>query len=317
MEASDNNLSRAIEELVREVKQELERQQAQTPSRVPALEAELASATNQIQSYTITLGKLDLSPATRGHVEGALDDSIRRQQELQTELEWERRAREQVEVVVDEEKIKAALSRLDQLLTGENLSLANIELALHIDRIQCFDDGRVRIRMCKLGALPAAAKLLASPESPSPTDVTDGHVKPRRRSRRSTSAADYGDRDIKELAIFSSDVNRYAGLDDMWFTVDEFRIPVRTAWVERKADEIYDYRAQHLVGDRHATTKLVEKFGKSRPTILKALRIAEERRKEAVTPPSDPNEGEQAEDKSRETPKNHVDPESPMPDEAA
>ena len=48
-------------------------------------------------------------------------------------------------------QVAAQLTRLADLLGGDNPSCGNLELSMHIDRIDCFQDDKVDIRTCKLG----------------------------------------------------------------------------------------------------------------------------------------------------------------------
>ena len=50
--------------------------------------------------------------------------------------------------------------RLADALAGENTPLMNMELMLHVDQVKCFPDGRVVVRICRLGALPEIIDLL-------------------------------------------------------------------------------------------------------------------------------------------------------------
>jgi hypothetical protein len=62
------------------------------------------------------------------------------------------------------EQVPDVLSRVEKLadvLAANNPTMGNLELSFHIDRIDCFSDGRVEMRTCKLGALTGAADLVA------------------------------------------------------------------------------------------------------------------------------------------------------------
>ena len=109
------------------------------------------------------------------------------------------------------------------ILAKQNPTLGNLELSLHIDKIVCSPDGTVTMRTCKLGALTEAVDLLASgdgDEAGKSVDIEhDDNSNPnyrvtrRRRGRLRVADADDGSVDMRALADFAADPDRFAGLE--------------------------------------------------------------------------------------------------------
>ena len=175
-----------------------------------------------------------------------------------------------VEVVVDSEQALDCLGRLPEVLALNNPTLGNLELSLHIDRIDCFEGGTVVMRTCKLGALTGAVEMLANDttQQVAPADAGgDGvdRATPRRRVRLRVD----GGADVRAAANTAADPNRFAGLDEQWFWEDTFSIPEKTCWAKEHAAEVAEARAEGMTMER-----LAECFRKTVPTIRAALRYA-------------------------------------------
>jgi hypothetical protein len=50
-------------------------------------------------------------------------------------------------------------------LARNNPTLGNLELSMHIDRIDCYDDGKVVLRTCKLGAVRGCELIESCPRN--------------------------------------------------------------------------------------------------------------------------------------------------------
>jgi len=280
MVTKQSKLDQTIEELLREVQAELDRRRHLRPTRIPALEQELASVESQKLGWAQSLGNPTLPAAARSAIEESLAGAVAREKALRAELEHERAIGQGTAVKATKEDVLAALDRLERLLGGDNATVANVELAMHIDSIQCFPDGKVRIRTSRLGALHGAADLLRDEDSPGDDEISlqpaDGPKRPRirRLTRRDIRSAEFNDPALPDLAESATDPDRFRGLPDRWFWIDEFQIPEKLSWVEENADDVLKHKEEH----GSSTTELMSVFKKSRPTILKALRIAEKRR---------------------------------------
>lgn len=165
------------------------------------------------------------------------------------------------------------------MLASNNPSMGNLELSLHIDRIDCFED-HVVVRLCRLGALTGAVEFFAAPGEESDAGqeacpATDPKpVKPRRRARLRIDDADSPGDDLKAIALWAADPHRFAGLDDRWFEEIVFEIPRKVSWAEAHAEDVYRRKQESGL----SLNKLVGEFGVSRPTLAHAVRIAERRR---------------------------------------
>ena len=153
---------------------------------------------------------------------------------------------------------------------------------MHIDKIECFSDGRVKSRICKIGSSPLAIQWFggnddSEVDGQSEVAVTSHKVKPRRRALLRLEAED-GDHDaLLDRMHTATDPDRFAGLPEHWFWVDEFQMPLKTSWVHQNAQNVLDrYNEVQATGKTPSLNALAKEFGKSRPTISRALDIATE-----------------------------------------
>jgi uncharacterized protein (DUF433 family) len=257
----------------RSIQQELDRLSAQRHDVRPALEKERNQLRKQIQGWSLSLAKPDLSPAVRAVIEKDVETAVGREQEVAQQLAEVDALRRQAQAVVDAQQVVDRLNRLDAVLAEQNPSRTNLELSLHIDAIRCYQDGRVVVRTCKLGALAGSTDLLARPQDASPQGAAGESAamvaKPRRRGVRRVADGDGNQVELQAAAHQAADVDRFAGLGPEWFWEDEFRIPEPTYWANEHAAAAGVLRAQGWTHER-----LARHFGVTVPTIRKALRIA-------------------------------------------
>jgi DNA-binding CsgD family transcriptional regulator len=167
------------------------------------------------------------------------------------------------------------LNRLGDVLASNNATLANLELSMHIDRVTCYADGKIIMRTCKLGALPSVLEQVVQEDRParSPRTSTDDDraalASLRRRPRLRVDSSGEDGEDVRAALDAASDPDRFAGLDDRWFWEDTFQVPRKKSWAEEHALEVAQLRAEGLTLE-----KLRDQFGKSVPTIRKAMRYA-------------------------------------------
>ena len=165
------------------------------------------------------------------------------------------------------------------ILAKQNPTLGNLELSLHIDKIVCSPDDTVTMRTCKLGALTEAVGLLASgdgDETGKSVDVerddksnSNYRVTRRRRGRLRVADADDGSVDMRALADFAADPDRFAGLDEQWFWHDVFHIPDKSpSWAEQNAEAVFERRQEAEL----SYAKLGKEFGVTAPTARAAVR---------------------------------------------
>lgn len=259
--------------LVEEVRQELLRRgEAQSDAR-PDWENECQELEAKIRGWSQSLAKSDLPPAVRSVLEADLDNALARKRELESCCAECANHQTRVEQLLDPEGVVKQLTRLKEVLGSNDATRTNLELSLYIDRIDCHCDGRVLLRICKLGALVGAVDLLATPD-PGAEEADEIHsgikqAKPRRRARLRTDPFASDQTELEADAHRAADPERFAGLAEHWFWEDVFQIPVRTCWAEDYAAAIAELRAK---GKTHE--QLAVLFGVTVPTIRKALTIA-------------------------------------------
>ena len=251
----------------------VDRQQVQAP----ALEQEKTGLQRQVQGWSQSLAKPDLDPHVRDDVENKYAAALRRIAEIEATIASRSAEVKQIQSVVDPEAVADRLNRLAEVLAGTNPSMGNIELAHHIDVINCYDDGRVVVRNCRLGAMADAVELFSVPDQsdiekrPVSTSRKRMKVMPRRLAQRRIDSGEAPTGDLKARAIWATDPNRFANLDDRWFEEIVFHVPKKTSWAEKHAPCVATCRKMGFKEEQ-----LAAHFKKTLPTIRRALRIAEE-----------------------------------------
>jgi DNA invertase Pin-like site-specific DNA recombinase len=276
-ECTDPCESTWYQPLANEVRKELERLSASRIDHRPALNAELADTGDRIQGWILTLSKRELDSAVRQLIEDEMRLAVARKEEIKTALLQLDGQQDYADGLLNPSAILKRLARLDELLGANNPTAGNLELSLHIDRIACFSDGRVVMRTCKLGALAGTTNLLRSESAVTDDSGTrDGthQVKPRRRAQLRVDKPLTGGEDLQEAVGFAADPERFAGLDPKWFWEDVFYLPQKESWTHEHADEVWQLRNV----DKLPWTQITRLLGKSRPTLRKALRHAEQER---------------------------------------
>jgi len=261
--------------LTEEVRQELLRLAESQSDPRPAWKSESEQLDAKIVGWSQSLAKADLAATVRATLEGELEKALVRKSELECHSTEYANTQTRVEEVLDPNAVVKQLNRLADVLAANDPTRANLELSLHIDQINCFDDGTVVLRTCKLGALTGAVDLLAAPDpgtgKVSNADSEVKEVNPRRRARLRTDPFAEDRADLEAASHFAADPERFAGLADHWFWEDVFQIPDRICWAEEHAAEIASLRSAGLTQEQ-----LAKQFGTTLPTIRKALRLAAE-----------------------------------------
>lgn len=262
-------------DLVNRVQAEFDQIAAQDHHEVPDLLREHDDLQKLLRGWSQSLGRPDLDPSVRAALELEYANAIARQKELELLMQQGMARQEQIQKVINPQHVVDCLNRLHEILAKRNPTRAHLELTQHIENIYCYRDGHIRVRTCRLGAMPGAIDLLAkattvgSELSPGSTETSAGRQ--RRLARRRVESVDDHSDGLCELAAVGSDVHRFAGLAPAWFEEDELHIPHRKSWAEAHAGEVARERAKGMTID-----KLARYFGKTPPTILKAMRYAEQ-----------------------------------------
>jgi hypothetical protein len=175
-----------------------------------------------------------------------------------------------VENLIDPAQIQERVDRLAQVLAANNPTRGNLELSLYIDRIECLPDGKVTVRMCKLGLAPDAVHLLADNFATADAEAeskTNGKHVPRRRNKLNACNADENPHELDALNYYATDPKRFAGLGERFFWTDTFQIPAKELpWYKEHAEEVFSLRqAQKL-----SYESLSRVFKKSDPTMRAA-----------------------------------------------
>lgn len=265
-----------LPEITQLVQQELDRQREEEDISRPALEAEIEQLERQTTGWSSSLAKPDLSQRLREKIESDYSDTLDRIAEIEVLLH--RQAAEELlaSEIVDSKSIVSSLDSLSSILADDDPSMANLMLSMHIDRIDVFDTGRIEMRMCKLGSCPESIEWFGG-QSAESSDAAMANAakktKARRRTRICTDLMDCETPRLGVLAELASDPDRFHGMPDSWFWVDEFSIPEKSCWSKDNAQAVLAryQKIQMETGKKPSCNALAKEFGVSRPTILKAL----------------------------------------------
>lgn len=241
----------------------------------PAIEKEIDNIKSCQQGWLLSLSNPRLPPETRAMIENEMAVAGTRLKELEDILSSMNAVDRSSRSIVDAGAIADRLARLSEVLSCENASRINVELARHIDTIRCYSDGKVVVRTCKLGALALedhASEFFASTDTtrPEANDVRRG--RPRKRGVRRLETEDAG-AELRHEAHWAADVNRFANLGEDWFWEDEYIIPEASFWSKENALAVAKLK---IDGDHMTNDRLAEHFSVTLPTIRRALRHAAE-----------------------------------------
>lgn len=258
--------------LVEQVRRDLELMKTNEPDQRAAWIEEQKRLNDQVLGWSQSLANPRLPPEVRADIEVQYGQAKARLRELQHASDSLDHRAEQVRDMLDPAVVLQRLHHLAQVLGGSNPTQANIELSRHIDRIDCFKEGKVVLHTSKLGVFEGAVKLLSRPVENG--QVGQGNafsvIRPRRRARlrADEQLAEEAPAVVADPHV-ATDPRRFAGLDGCWFWQDTFDMPVqRPPWSEEHAAEVARLRATMTM------EQLAAHFGKTIPTIRKALQKA-------------------------------------------
>ena len=235
----------------------------------PVLEQELKQIEENIQGWSESLAKPKLPAAVREAIETQWAAATGRQQAIEAELSELMQEGLRAEQLVQPEHVLDRLDHLADVLAANDPTRGNLELSLHIDRITCYRDNRVTLRMCKLGLMPNALELLAlSVVKPPGEGPANSKVSRARRRGKLRVVEDDGMVDLRAQADFITDPDRFVGLGDQFFWIDEFRIPESSSWAAEHAETVFRRRQE----SRFSYAKLAAEFGVTPPTIGATIR---------------------------------------------
>ncbi|MEQ8791401.1 MAG: recombinase family protein [Pirellulaceae bacterium] len=239
--------SASFRTLQAEVEQEMKRRQGVAGERRPAIQQEIDKLDAQISGWRMSLGNPELETSVRHMLERDLSAAFSTRQELQMALAKDANQSQTTKRLVNPKIVADRLNRLADVLTSDNASLGNLELAMHIDRINCYSDGRVVVRLCRLGALTDVVMLLRddnlSAFAAADGDRDTGSVEPRRRAKLRIDDWSPNDGNLDAVRQWVADPHRFSDLDDRWFSEIEFQTPGRPlSWAKEHAEAVFRRR---------------------------------------------------------------------------
>lgn len=271
-ESSPLALSTEIELLIAEVQNALQMLQQPDHSPIPSLQQQITELSVRIQGYLMSISSINLSSSARELLERQLSESIEKKRTLENRVCEIESIVTHSAAACNQSTIIARLTCLSEILQTGNPSRLNLELSLHIDKIDCHKSGDVVLRTCKLGAFRDALPLLAVDEGIEDELVplaSPRKVKPRRRATLRLQSDGEDENELQALAEFAADPNRFAGINEKWFHERTFSVPVPMGWAEKNARIVAEKRKQGLTEQAIAVEQNV-----SLPTVRKALKIA-------------------------------------------
>lgn len=292
-DAGESDLPAWLPQLLADIRGELLHDAEQRQAQRPLLEREYSELNDRIHGWNESLGNPELAQAVRQHLERQFQDAMERQREIEAELAALNHEVTCVEQQLDANMVIKQLQRLADVLAGVNPTEINMELTRHVEAIRVHANGTVVMRTHRLGVFEGLAERLAEPIAPSSggtpsEDASEGlssaggdgnddahahngngvvHPRSTLPPRRATSwnfAA--------PPALFSQVLSvGQVRLPERW--VDDYvvRMPEKHTWSVLNAAKVAELRAQGWTQQR-----LADHFGKSIPTIRKALRLAAE-----------------------------------------
>jgi hypothetical protein len=265
--------SKYFSDLVTLVNQELGRTRQTSQDERPALEHELAALDSQIRGWRQSLGDPGLPVRTRSMLTQDVEQAAEKQEAIRDKLARLTSENTTVETLVDPLQVAEALTRLEEILLWENPTASNLELSLHVDKIECHPGGRVTVRTSKLGALAPLVEQFSEFEGSSDvpsTDVTSAKVKNRRRARLRVDDVGRDELEIRAKADYVADPHRFAGLGPEWFWQDDFQIPdPPLPWPEANAAAVLEKRKE----TGWSYPRLAEHYEVSIGTIKTAMKL--------------------------------------------
>ena len=167
-------------ELAALIQEELDRDTAARPDQRAHWRPNCRSATPGFVGGPSPSGNPALDPSVRAVLEAEMAAGSARRAGVARTLAAADAADRCRDRILDPAAVVDRLNRLADVLVARDPTRSNIELAQHIEGIYCFDDGRVVVRTCKLGALAGATDLVADgvaelvPLCPAPPGVFAG-----------------------------------------------------------------------------------------------------------------------------------------------
>src|SRR5262249_8392188 len=145
-----------LPEMMALVHEELRRCRADAPDQTAANQKELQELERQLAGWSMTLGEPALPATVRADIVAHYEQAKTRQQQLMHAIADKMALEHHVTEMLDERVLIQRLHELSEMLAKFNPTLVNLELSKHIERIDCFADGRVEMRGTLLGLFEGA-----------------------------------------------------------------------------------------------------------------------------------------------------------------
>lgn len=270
--------------LINQVRKMVEAQRvqdhAQHESIIPELESELVKLQDQVSGWSISLGQPQIPLRLRTKLIADSGEALERIDKIEQLINTQESESAVFDRIVKPSEIEDRLDKLGEVLEGECPTSMNLELSMHIDRIDCFHDNRITCRSCKIGSVPDAviwfSKSSEQLESALESESDDTYqTKPRRRGWLNVNDLSLSDDQLSDRINMATDPHRFDRLPDEWFWIDEFRIPEKTFWAKENAGAVLARYNELKESQKKVSLNVIaNEFGKTRPTITRALDIA-------------------------------------------
>ncbi len=285
-----------FQDLLEEIQRCRAKRLAQSPCDANAFRQRLATLAKQQQGWVMSLANADLPLTLRRELERLISESQNECANLEHQLAELDNLSTAGSKALDPQKVLDKLNCLSDVLQSNCPGRGNIELSGYIDAINCHPNGKIALRMFKLGALdrfdPEVAQLHALFVTPSKslgvvsqtpldeeksTNSDQGDIipgKPQIRKRRQFKPLNTDDlMETSARAEAMMEIDRFAAFGPEFFWTEEFHLPVELPWHELNADAVAEYKAEG-----HTYDETCIRFGRSKPIILKAIRHASRQR---------------------------------------
>ena len=263
-------------DLVRQVDLALDRRNDTRPDRVAGQRRDIAALQTQLDGWMMSMGSRDIAESTRQDILAKYEAAKAAKTQKEQDLREDEAMGLHLKKILDPALVIDRLKYLETVMASTNASYVNVELSRHIGQIECFFDGRVIMSGTYLGVFEGAEELLAGtgdiPVEKTVAPSQFQRVVARRLGRR--RYYDPNDQPLGSTNQAGIDPGRFDGLGAAFVWDEALKLPERLSWAEVHAMEVWEFDQQHPDLRRD---KLCAHFGKSRPTILKALRIAAKR----------------------------------------
>ncbi len=255
------------------ITQEHERQQRAQPAELEGLIAEQQNLVDKQAGWMQSLANARLHSSLRDAIQKQYVDASERISEIELLISKSRVAQAMLARNSSPECFAEIINNLGRVLLMDNPCRTNLELARHVDSVRATSDGRIRIRMCKMGFLTDMCGLQTPDEDVASCDsATSSEQLPHMATRPRRLICDDQSKPWEWVLRpdYSLDPHRFDRLSKDWFWTDELVVPAKQCWSEENAIAVAESRLSEPCG----LEVLAKRFCVSKPTIAAALRHA-------------------------------------------